>query len=196
MNPFPEAQRRAAVVVGTSYLLGMTSFIFLSILRLGTAAELAIIATGIARSFALYGILAPVDRRLASIATVVSLAADLFIASIGAQGLGDWRSHPAAYRAGLVFAGAGSMVFAWLWMKSSYIPRGLAFLGLIASALVALGNLELAMLPFLRPLFGPWFMAPMFFFEMWMGLWLLSQTSERRHAEPSHGDAMISTVAR
>src|SRR5215831_6330648 len=38
------------------------------------------------------------------------------------------------YYVGLPFFGLAATVCAWLWLKSKYIPRGLAFFGVIASA--------------------------------------------------------------
>ena len=48
------------------------------------------------------------------------------------------RLHVAAgfddYYVGLPFFGLAATVCAWLWLKSNYIPRGLAIFGIIASA--------------------------------------------------------------
>jgi Domain of unknown function (DUF4386) len=74
---------------------------------------------------------------------------------------------------GFVFLGTGSAIFAYLLYRSRYVPRLLAGWGVFASALLALASLA--------TLFNAWFasnvsmaaMAPMFFYEVPLGLWFL-----------------------
>jgi hypothetical protein len=48
-------------------------------------------------------------------------------------------------------------------------------LGVIASALLAAGTLAILVVPDLQPILFPAYMVPMFFFEVGMGLWLLTK---------------------
>jgi hypothetical protein len=67
----------------------------------------------------------------------------------------------------------GSTVFGYLWAKSSYVPRALAVLGVIAPFLLAAGALTFILFPALWAVIFPGYMVPLFFFEVGMGLWLL-----------------------
>jgi Domain of unknown function (DUF4386) len=49
----------------------------------------------------------------------------------------------AGYLVGLVFFGLGPTVFAYLWLKSRYIPRALAALGVFSSLLVVVVTLAI-----------------------------------------------------
>ena len=74
---------------------------------------------------------------------------------------------------GAVFLGLGSTVFAWLWLKSRYIPRLLAAWGIFASLTLALGILTMMVFPELTSIIGPAYWAPLFIFEVTLGVWLL-----------------------
>jgi hypothetical protein len=74
---------------------------------------------------------------------------------------------------GAVFLGLGSTVFAYLWLKSRYIPRGLAAWGIFSSLTLAIGILSLMVFPGLASAVGPAYWAPIFIFEVILGLWLL-----------------------
>ena len=86
--------------------------------------------------------------------------------SIGAHGTG--------YQVGLMFAGLRSTVFAYLWLRSGYIPRALAVWGVFSSVVLAVCTFAFVVFPELRPLvtvglYG----GPIFLFESAMGCWLL-----------------------
>lgn len=74
---------------------------------------------------------------------------------------------------GGVFLGLGSTVFAYLWLKSRYIPRGLAAWGIFSSLVLAIGILAIMIAPGLRSVMGPTYWAPLFIFEVTLGVWLL-----------------------
>ena len=63
-------------------------------------------------------------------------------------------------------------MFSWLWLKSRYIPRALAVWGIFASSVLAFGTLAIMLFPRLGVV-GLTYMAPMFFYEVGLGLWLL-----------------------
>jgi hypothetical protein len=74
---------------------------------------------------------------------------------------------------GGVFLGLGSTVFAYLWLSSRYIPRLLAAWGIFASLALAIGILLIMAYPGLRSVIGPAYWAPLFIFEVTLGVWLL-----------------------
>jgi hypothetical protein len=82
-------------------------------------------------------------------------------------------SYVTGYNVGFVFLGLGSAVFGWLWLKSVYIPRALAVLGVFSSLLLAACNFAFIIFPGFAKVVGPGYMAPMGVFEVTMGFWLL-----------------------
>jgi hypothetical protein len=76
------------------------------------------------------------------------------------------------FQIGFVFLGFGSTVFSYLWLKSGYVPRGLAALGIFASLMLAVGTVAIMVFSGLAVV-GLTYMAPMFFYEVGLGLWLL-----------------------
>ena len=73
----------------------------------------------------------------------------------------------------MVFFGLGSTVFAYLWFKSRYIPRGLAALGIFSSLVVAVVTVAIMVFPGLAAVVIPVYFAPIAVFEVTLGLWLL-----------------------
>jgi hypothetical protein len=217
-----ESQRKAARVVGFTYLFAMVTAIFgfyvrghlivpgnaaetarnimasELLFRAGIASDLLTFVTDIALITALYVVLRPVNRNLALLAAfwrlmetavllVVTLNGfDVLRVLSGAEYLGVFEAdrlqalarlslgaYVSGYNVGFVFLGLGSAVFSYLWLKSSYIPRSLAVLGVFSSLLLAACNFAFILLPSLAKTVGPIYMAPMGVFEVTMGLWLL-----------------------
>jgi hypothetical protein len=77
------------------------------------------------------------------------------------------------YKVGFVFLGLGSALFSWLWLKSRYVPRMLAILGIFSSLLLAACNFAFIVSPGVQKTVGLAYMAPMGLFEVSMGFWLL-----------------------
>jgi hypothetical protein len=71
-----------------------------------------------------------------------------------------------------VFLGLGSTVFSYLWLKSRYVPRVIAGWGIFASLVLAFGTIAVMLFPRLSAM-GMAHMAPMFFYEVGLGLWLV-----------------------
>src|SRR6266516_3320576 len=74
----------------------------------------------------------------------------------------------------LVLAGLRSTAFCYLWFKSRFIPRALAAWGMVASFLMGACAFSFIIFPELAKvipveIYG----APIFFFELTMGFWLL-----------------------
>lgn len=167
--------------------------------RLGTAGNLTVFALDVALILALYVVLMPVNRSLALIATgwglietatlVVVTLSDFDVLRIlsGADYLRAFEpgrlqalarlsvgAHGDAYNVGLVFAGLRSTAFCSLWFKSRYIPRALAAWGIVASSLMGGSAFSFIIFPELAKVVGvEIYGAPIFFFELTMGFWLL-----------------------
>jgi hypothetical protein len=78
------------------------------------------------------------------------------------------------YYVGLPFFGLAATVCAWLWLKSNYIPKWLAFFGVISSAWCVICAFVYLIFPgFAKPVNPYWFDSPMALFEMALSFWLL-----------------------
>jgi hypothetical protein len=165
--------------------------------RLSIAGDLVTYILVMVLTWALYVLLCPVNRNLAllgaffrlselavlCVATVNSLVVlrllsgadylktldvsqlhSLVMLAYTAQGLG--------MSVGFILLGLGSAVFAYLLLKSYYVPRALAALGIFSSSLLAIGTLAIIVFPALGAV-GMAYMMPMGFYEVGLGLWLL-----------------------
>jgi len=166
--------------------------------RLGIACDLIYSAGTVVLLTALYVVLKPVSRNLALLATFwrliyavtwVVIALNLFTAlrllsgtdylqAFGAEQLQALaRLHLSGfdtYYVGLLFYGSASTVCAYLWLKSRYIPRGLAAWGVIGSAWCALCTFVFIISPgFSKVVNLWWFDSPMGIFEIATSFWLL-----------------------
>ncbi len=218
-----ESQRKAARVVGFTYLFAMATAVFAEfyvngqlivydnaaetarnimaherLFRLGIASNLITFATDVVLLTALYVVLKPVNRSLALLAAfwrliettilVVCTLNDFDVLRLlsGADYLRVLEAdrlqalarlsigaHGAAYQIGLLFFGFGSTVFCYLWFKSNYIPRALAAWGVFSSLLVGISAFAFIIFPNLARIAQPGVYAPIFFFELIMGFWLL-----------------------
>ena len=74
---------------------------------------------------------------------------------------------------GFVFLGLGSAVFSYVWLKSRYIPKALAALGIFGSLLLTLMTLVTMVFPHVYEVLGMSYMMPMGLYEVGLGLWLL-----------------------
>jgi hypothetical protein len=78
------------------------------------------------------------------------------------------------YYIGLPFFGLAATVCAYLWLKSNYIPKGLAVFGVISSAWCVICAFVFLIFPgFAKPVNPYWFDSPMAIFEMVLSFWLL-----------------------
>ncbi len=88
------------------------------------------------------------------------------------------RLHVAAgfddYYVGLPFFGLAATVCAWLWLKSNYIPTGLAIFGVISSAWCVLCGFIFLIFPGFNKIVNDYvFDSPMALFELVVSFWLL-----------------------
>lgn len=166
--------------------------------RISSVIHLLTFATDAILAVALYTILKPVNRHLALLAAFWRLA-DCAILSVNV--LNDFAAlrflsdaeylrsfapaqlqalarayisiGAAGYQIGFIFLGLGSTVFSWLWLQSRYIPRALAAWGIFASLVLTFVTAAVMIFPALGAAIGLAYMAPMFFYEVGLGLWLL-----------------------
>jgi hypothetical protein len=79
-----------------------------------------------------------------------------------------------AYYVGLPFFGLAATVCAYLWLKSKYIPKGLALFGVIASVWCVICAFIFLVFPHFNKIVNDyWFDSPMALFEMALSFWLL-----------------------
>jgi hypothetical protein len=78
------------------------------------------------------------------------------------------------YYVGLPFFGLAATLCAWLWLKSKYIPRGLAIFGVISSAWCVLCAFIFLIFPGFNKIINDYiFDSPMALFELIVSFWLL-----------------------
>ena len=219
-----QSQRKAATIVGLTYLLALPPAIFAEfyvrsnlivfgnaaqtaqnvmaherLFRLGIASNLSVFTLDVVLIIALYVVLMPVDRSLALLATgwglvenatlVVVTLSELVVLRIlsNANYLHAFELdklqvlaklsvsvHADVYNVGLVLAGLRSLTFCYVWLKSRYIPRALAVWGMLASFLMGACAFAFIIFPeLLKVICVGIYGAPVFFFELTMGVWLL-----------------------
>jgi hypothetical protein len=90
------------------------------------------------------------------------------------------------YYVGLPLFGLAATVCAWLWYRSTYIPRALAGFGVIASAWCVICALIFLVFPnFEKPVNPYWFDSPMALFELAVSVWLLIKGLRRPVVDPT-----------
>jgi hypothetical protein len=92
--------------------------------------------------------------------------------ALGVQGL--------AMNVGFILLGLGSTVFAYLLLKSRYVPKTLAIWGIFSSLVFALVTLGIMVFPALAAL-GLAYMVPMGIYEVGLGFWLLFKGLKSRN---------------
>jgi hypothetical protein len=177
------------------------------LVRVAIALSLACFISDVAVGAASYVVLRPVNRGLAALGALLRLAnAVLLTLSVlalvvvlrlvsDAPYLGAFTVEQSQSLVRLllgvradtmgfawVFLGLGQAVFAWLWLRSKYIPAPLAGLGMVASMMLALFPLLALALPAFGQAVGIAYMAPMFLYEVALGVLLLVKGVR----DPSH----------
>jgi hypothetical protein len=166
--------------------------------RIGTVGDLIVFVGDAILVWALYVVLKPVNRNITILAAILRVVECAILAVITLNDFVVLRLLSDAsylrvfdtqqlqalarlfvgvqadgYRIGLVFFGLGSTVFAYLWFKSRYIPRGLAVWGVFSSSLMAIVTLAIMVFPSLSALVIPAYYAPIIIFEIALGFWLI-----------------------
>ncbi len=235
-----ESQRKAARVVGFTYLFALPPAIFAEfyvrtqlvafdnaaqtarnimaherLFRLGIASNLTVFALDVVLIISLFVVLMPVNRSLALLATGWGLIETAILVAVtlsdfdvlrilgGADYLQVFEvnqlqalarlsvsAHGDVYNVGLVLAGLRSTAFCYLWFRSRFIPRALAAWGMGASFLMGACAFLFIIFPGLaRVIPVEIFGAPIFFFELTMGFWLLLKGLPPSGAAPDRARA-------
>lgn len=166
--------------------------------RVSVVVDLVTVMGVIVLVWSLHVVLKPVNARLSLLATFFRLAENFILgaitlcafAALAFVGTPEYlkpfapaelqaliyalavRIHGAGFNVGFVFLGVGSAIFSCIWYESRYVPRFLAVLGVVSSALMALVTLAIMIFPALSAL-GLTYMMPMGLFELGIGGWLL-----------------------
>ena len=166
--------------------------------RIGSVIHLITFASDAVLAVALYVVLRPICRNLALLGAAwrlvdcavlaVNMLNDFVVLQLlsGADYLRAFDTKQlqalarlfysvegAGFQIGFLFLGLGSAVFSYLWLKSRYVPRALAALGIFASLVLAIVTLTVMVFPRLGAVLGLAYMGPMFIYEVGLGLWLL-----------------------
>jgi hypothetical protein len=196
---FAELYARAPLIVaGDATRTAMNIVASERLFRIGSIIHLITFASDAMLAVALYVVLRPVNRNLALLAAAwrivdcsilsVNLLNDFVVLRLlsGADYLKvfDLKQlqalarlfygvEAAGFQIGFIFLGLGSTVFSYLWLQSRYIPKVLAGWGIFASVVMAIVTIAVMLFPRLGEAVGLTYMAPMFFYEVGLGLWLL-----------------------
>jgi hypothetical protein len=195
---FGEAYVRGSLLVGSSAAQTASNLVESNLLyRVGLATDL-LTFTGVAvLVWSLYHLLHQVDQRLALLALLfrgIELAVHFSAIGLGmvamsllgggeyTQSFGSAQLHSmvgVALRAqmaglsiGLIPLGFGSAIFAFLLLRSGYVPKLLAGWGVFASLLLATYSFGVVLSPSTSDYFYVG-MLPMFVYEVSLGCWLL-----------------------
>ena len=170
--------------------------------RIGSTVELIMSAGLVVLGLALYIVLKPVDEKFALLALLLKLVEATIAAAIVlvsfitlqiASGVVEisifspeqlqtpvgliLNIHTAVFSVPMVFLGLDMMIFSYLFYKSKYIPRILAFFGVISFALIFIHALMFILTPryATMPVNQIIFWTPSGIFEIVIGIWLLSK---------------------
>lgn len=196
---FAELYARAPLMVrGDAAQTAINIAASAGLFRVGSVIHLLTFASDAVLAIALYVVLRPINKGVALLAASwrlvdcailsVNLLNDFAILRLvsGASYLSAFDTkqlqslvrlflsiEASGFQAGFVFLGLGSTAFSYLWLRSHYIPTALAGLGIFASSVLAIITLVCVLFPRLGETIGLTYMAPMFFYEVGLGLWLL-----------------------
>jgi hypothetical protein len=183
--------------------------------RLGIASNLGVFALDVVLIAALYVTLKPVHRGLALLALLWRMIETMALVGTTLNDFAVLRllggagylhalepdrlqalarlaisAHGAAYQVGLIFAGLGSTVFCWLWLRSGYLPKALAAWGILASALMGACAFTFIVFPEAEKVVSlVYYGTPIFTFELTAGLWLTIRGIRPRAAVAGAQDA-------
>ena len=177
---------RNIVAHPTQFRLAMTGFLFYSLNSIVLLAAVYVVFKPINQSLALLGSLFRLVFAMLWLLSCLNLLNALRLAS-GAGYLQTFEPERLQvlarlniagtfddYYVGLPFFGLAATIWAWLWLKSGYIPRKLSIFGVISSAWCVFCAFVFLVFPdFQKPVNPYWFDSPMALFELAVGVWLL-----------------------
>ena len=187
------------IVIGNAAQTALNIVAHERLFRLGVASNLTVFAVDVVLITALYVVLKPINRNLALLAAFWGLIETATLVAVtlsdlntlrvlsGADYLGAFEAnrlqalarlsigaHGDVYNIGLVFSGLRSTIFCYLWLKSGFIPKALAALGVFASLLMGACTFVFIIFPELpKVVTVEYYGSPIFVFELTMGFWLL-----------------------
>lgn len=193
-----EAYVRSSLLVGESAAQTARNLVESNqLFRIGLVTDLLTFTGVVVLVWALYQLLRTVDQRLADLAVFFRLvelgvhfsAVGLGVVALSLLGSGEYtrgfdaaqlhglvgmalRAQMAGLSLGFIPLGLGSAVFAVLLLRSGYVPRVLAVLGVFASLLLAAYSFGVVLSPHTSDYFYVG-MLPMFVYEVSVGAWLL-----------------------
>jgi len=166
--------------------------------RLGIVADVITFVSDVVIAWAFYELLKFVDKSVALLGAFLRIADGAILAALTLNGLITLRllssvdylqafdTHQLqglarlyisvrglGFYIGFVFLGCGSAVFAYLLLRSRYVPSVLPAWGIFSSLLLASGSLAVILSPWFAANASLAYMIPMFFYEVPLGLWLL-----------------------
>ncbi len=166
--------------------------------RLSIVADLVTIVAVVELTWALYVLLKPVSSDLALLAALfrivenamLGVMAVALLVGLSLIGQPDYLNafegnqldglarvfrigHGIGFNAGFIFLGCGSTVFAYLLLKSGYVPRMLAGWGIFASLMLATCALLTIVFPAAASSLQIASFGPMGLYEVGLGAWLL-----------------------
>jgi hypothetical protein len=190
--------RDRLIVAGDAEKTGQNILAHEGLFRLSIVGDLFVYIGVIVLIWAFYVVVSPVNRNLALLAVFFRLAetAVLCVATVGSLvvlkvlgGSGDLQAFSAGQLHALarlalsvqgigmnvafILLGLGSAVFAYLLLKSRYVPRFIAGWGIFSSLLMAGVTFAIILFPHLGSVLGLAYMAPLGIYEVGLGLWLL-----------------------
>ena len=190
--------RGQMVVPGNATATALNIVNSTTLFRASIASDITTFVIDVLLIASLYVTLAPIKRTVALIATLWRLIETAVLLVVTLNGFAALRllsdadylhvmepgqlhalarlslaAYASGYNVGFVFLGLGSTAFAYLWLRSGYIPKALALLGIGASLLLAVCNFIFILFPDAARIVGPVYMLPLGLFEVSMGVWLL-----------------------
>ena len=93
--------------------------------------------------------------------------------------------HDTAMEVGLVFFGLGAATHAYLLWVSRYIPRALSGPYIAVTVVISASCSAVIVFPTLDGIIYPWLIAPDFFVELSVGLWLLLKGASDPNGRPA-----------
>ena len=206
---FAEGYVRGSLYVGDSAALTAQNLIASNrLFRTALVTDLITSSGVIVLAWALYQLLREVHRELAALAVffrLVEIAVHFSAITFGVAALsllsrGEYtqsfqepqlfglvglalRAQAAGLSLGFVPLGLGSAVFAYLLLRSRFVPRPLAAWGIFASLLLAAYSFGVVLSPTTTDFFYM-AMIPMFLYEVGLGLWLFVKGVEIQRSAP------------
>ena len=166
--------------------------------RAGFASELLLLVADVMVAFILYVLLKPIDKNIALLAAMFRLvmtgisAANSFnhyyvllflndaqyltafgVDQLQAFALHSLRAHALGYHVSLVFFGFHCLLIGWLIFRSTYIPRLIGILLIVASACYLTNSFSAILFPDFARMLSSLILLPALIAELSLAMWLI-----------------------